>query len=453
MRLCTLHKPHLFIYFSGMKFSWSFIILFLAISIPSFAQSNEEVLKAARSEIAILCSDSLGGRGYIDEGHIKAANYLAKRYEELGLLPLLKSKEVGKVTYQQAFPLEINLPTLASLEIDGKAFKVGEEFIISRFSGSGEKKGKIIDLGYGLDAQRFRKAKGKIVLIRNGWPEEIANNSERKEALKSLSTIQKRIAELEAFQPKAILVLHKKLTAGFSRQLGEVPVLDIQQELKTGTWKKACLKVKTGKTTLSSQNVIGLIPGSEVRDTVIAISAHYDHLGKLGTAIFRGANDNASGTSMLLSMADYFSKPENRPKYSLAFIAFGGEETGLIGSKFYVNQQPIIPLAQTKFILNLDLMGNGVDGIMAVGGKDFPSFFDLLVKSNEELAAVPKVRSRKNAPNSDHYFFLLNGVPGFFIYTLGGPPHYHDVNDTPATIELSKYAEVRNLLIHFIEQM
>ncbi|MEM6805045.1 MAG: M28 family peptidase, partial [Bacteroidota bacterium] len=164
-----------------------------------------------------------------------------------------------------------------------------------------------------------------------------------------------------------------------------------------------------------------------------------------------GANDNASGTSMLLSMATYFSQAEHQTKYSLLFIAFGGEETGLIGSSFYVNEQALVPLAQTKFILNLDLMGNGIEGIMAVGGKDFPQYFEKLQVANEEMKAVPKVRSRKNAPNSDHYFFLLNGIPGFFIYTLGGPPHYHDILDNPDTIVLSRYVEVRNLLIKFIE--
>lgn len=436
-----------------MKTEHILLTIFLALSSLLHAQSNEEILQAARSEIAILCSDTLAGRGYIDQGHEKAANYLSTRFEEMRLLPLLQNNETGKGIYQQKFPLEINLPTSVSLEIDGKTFEVGKDFIMSRFSGPGETKGKVIDLGYGLDEKAFKKGRGKIVVIRNGWPEEIANNTERKEALKALSNIQKRILALGKFSPKAILVLHKKLTLGFARNLGVLPVLDIQQELKEGEWKKACLSVKTGPTQLTSQNVIGLIPGAEIQDTVIAISAHYDHLGKLGSAIFRGANDNASGTSMLLSMADHFSKPENRPKYSLLFIAFGGEETGLLGSGFYVREQALVPLPQTKFILNLDLMGNGVEGIMAVGGKDYPGFFDKLVKANEEIEAVPKVRARKNAPNSDHYFFLLNGVPGFFIYTLGGPPHYHDVNDTPLTIELSKYAEVRNLLIKFLQSM
>lgn len=436
-----------------MKHSWILPILFCFFPFSSIAQSAEEILDQARSEIAILCSDSLGGRGYIDEGHIKAANYLSHRFEEMGLLALLESRKTGKDTYLQKFPIEINLSTNARLNIDGKDYQIGEEFIVSKSSGYGSAKGKILDLGYALDGKNFSKASGKIVLIRNGLPKEIANDSEKKAAVKEMSNIQMRIGTLSVLGPQAILVLHEKLTAGFSRNFGNVPVIDIQADLKKDKWKKADLKVETGPKSLESQNVIGLIPGKKVRDTVIIVSAHYDHLGKVGTAIFRGANDNASGTSMLLSMADHFSKAENQPDYSMLFIAFGGEETGLLGSGFYVQQQTLVPLAQTKFILNLDLMGNGVDGIMAVGGKDFPRQFEKLVQANEELGAVPKVRSRKNAPNSDHYFFLLNGVPGFFIYTLGGPPHYHDVNDTPDTIELSKYIEVRNLLIKFLKSL
>ncbi|MEL6254214.1 MAG: M28 family peptidase [Bacteroidota bacterium] len=436
-----------------MNHSWilSFLLFFLPFS--SGAQSAEEILQKARSEIAILCSDSLGGRGYIDQGHIKAANYLSQRFKEIGLFPLLESRKTGKGTYLQKFTLEINLSTHARLNIDGKDYEIGKDFIISRNSGSGSAKGKILDLGYGLDGQKYPNATGKIVVIRNGLPKEIANDSEKKEAVKELRNIQVRIGSISYFQPKAILVLHEKLTAGFSRELGSVPVIDFQADMKTEKWKKADLKVETGPQRLESQNVIGLLPGKKVRDTVIIISAHYDHLGKVGTAVFRGANDNASGTSMLLSMAEYFSQEENQPDYSMLFIAFGGEETGLLGSGFYVQQQAIVPLTQTKFILNLDLMGNGIDGIMAVGGKDYPAQFEKLVQANEELAAVPKVRSRKNAPNSDHYFFLLNGVPGFFIYTLGGPPHYHDVNDRPDTIELSRYAEVRNLLIKFLKRL
>ncbi len=197
--------------------------------------------------------------------------------------------------------------------------------------------------------------------------------------------------------------------------------------------------------------MIGLIPGTTHPDSFVIVSAHYDHLGQVSEAIFTGANDNASGTSMLLSMGEYFVT--NPLPYTLVLIAFGGEETGLIGSDYYANRSPTVPLARIRFILNLDLMGNGIDGITAVGGRDFPVLFDKLVQLNETQQAVPQVKSRSNAPNSDHYYFLEKGVPGFFIYTLGGPTHYHDVNDNPSTIELSRYVEVRQLLIAFLETL
>ncbi|MEL6653308.1 MAG: M28 family peptidase [Bacteroidota bacterium] len=202
-------------------------------------------------------------------------------------------------------------------------------------------------------------------------------------------------------------------------------------------------------TQINSQNVICQVRGTEQPDSVIIVSAHYDHLGMQGSSIFPGANDNASGTSMLLSMVEYFVKHPQR--YTMVFIAFGAEETGLIGSNYYVNRSPVVALSQTRFILNIDLMGNGIDGITAVGGRDFPNYFERLVALNDTMQSVPKLKSRSNAPNSDHYFFLKNGVPGFFIYTLGGPPHYHDINDNPSTIVLSRYAEVRELLIKYLE--
>ena len=230
-------------------------------------------------------------------------------------------------------------------------------------------------------------------------------------------------------------------------------MIEVKADLLPRKVKTAVLEVKAKPTRIISQNVMGYVEGTESPDTAILITAHYDHLGKLNEAIFTGANDNASGTTMLLSMAEYFTKPGNALPYSLLFIGFGGEETGLIGSRYYVERERVIPLEQTKFILNLDLMGNGDEGIMAVGGKDFPNHFEKLKAENGEEKFVPKVRARNNAPNSDHFFFLQNGVPGFFIYTLGGPPHYHDVNDNPSTIVLSRYVEVRELLIRFLGQI
>ena len=124
-----------------MKHSWILPLTLFFIPVFSIAQYAEEILDKARSEIAILCSDSLGGRGYIDNGHIKAAKYLSHRYEEMGLIPLLESRKTGKGTFLQKFPLEINLSTNPHLNIDGKDYQIGEDFIISRNSGYGSAKG------------------------------------------------------------------------------------------------------------------------------------------------------------------------------------------------------------------------------------------------------------------------------------------------------------------------
>ena len=138
------------------------------------------------------------------------------------------------------------------------------------------------------------------------------------------------------------------------------------------------------------------------------------------------------------------------PAFTMLFIAFTGEEAGLIGSRQYVEKNPLFPLANTKFILNLDLMANGDEGIMAVCGLDYPADFAQLQAINTAQNAVRIVKGRPNAPNSDHYWFVKNGVKGMFIFTMGGPPHYHDVNDTFEEMRFSKYLEVRNLMIAFL---
>lgn len=416
------------------------------LSQSSSSSASTEILQKARREVDTLCSASFAGRGYIEDGHKKAAEHIAKRFREMGLSP---RGDFGQ--FQQTFGIHINLPEKVSASLGPTEMKAGKNLIVNRFSGSGSINTRIIDLGYGLKPKA--RVRGKIALFRDGFPPSIANDSKKKEQYKDLSRPIQRIQSILAYKPAAIIVVKEKLTMGFSREAGDIPIIEVLASDLPGKFKRGSLEVQSGMKRIRTQNVLGLIRGTTNPDSVVVVSAHYDHLGKVSEAIFPGANDNASGTAMLLSMADYFSKKENQPSHSMLFIAFGGEETGLLGSQHYVSRDPKIPLSKMSFLLNLDLMGNGVDGIMAVGGKDYPTFFDQLVELNEELNAVPRVRARKNAPNSDHFFFLQNGVPGFFIYTEGGPRHYHDVYDNPSTIQLSKYVEVRELLIRFLEKI
>ncbi|MEL6627735.1 MAG: M28 family peptidase [Bacteroidota bacterium] len=417
-----------------------FLLPMLTTSIWLMGQNDTlpPELVEATQHMNKLTSDEFAGRGYTKNGHEKAAAYIASQFEARGLIPM------NGESYLQKFYIEINLPEAASLTVNGKPLVIGKDFIVNKFSGSGQIDGKIIDMGYGLHPSV--KVEGKIVVIRDGWPTKIANDSEKQAQYQNLKRMPQRIGAMLPYQPLAIVILQKKLTAGFTREQAQIPILEVNLSAWPRCARKGSLSVVSNPKRILSQNVVGYIPGTAENDTAVIISAHYDHLGQVGTAIFAGANDNASGVSMMLTMF----KPM---KYRTIFIAFGGEETGLIGSRFYVEKNPLFPLAQTKFILNLDLMGNGDEGIVAVGGAENKTFFEELKRINEILKAVPIVRARSNAPNSDHFFFLERGIPGFFVYTLGGPPHYHDVNDTAANLRFSRFTEVRELLMTFLSHI
>jgi Zn-dependent M28 family amino/carboxypeptidase len=199
-----------------------------------------------------------------------------------------------------------------------------------------------------------------------------------------------------------------------------------------------------------SENVIACMPGA-VKDTYVVFTAHYDHLGMMGDkTVFPGASDNASGTAMLLYLAQYFSKHPQH--YSILFIAFGAEEASLMGSEFYV-WHPFVPLANVKFLTNIDIMGDASNGITVVNANNNPEAFGMLEKLNEKGKYVKEIMPRDNAANSDQYYFAKKHVPCFFIYSNGGSGFYHDIYDVRTALTLKHVPNVSRLLIDFTEKM
>jgi aminopeptidase YwaD len=199
-----------------------------------------------------------------------------------------------------------------------------------------------------------------------------------------------------------------------------------------------------------SENIVACVPG-KIADSFIVFSAHYDHLGEMGYGVvFPGASDNASGTAMLLYLAEYYSR--HPQKYTMVFMAFSGEEAGLMGSDYFV-KNPLIQLSHIKFLTNVDIMGDATDGVTVVNATEHPAEFSMLTKLNEEQQFIPAVKSRGKAANSDHYRFSEKGVPAFFIYSNGGKGHYHDIYDTADEITLNKVPGVAALLINFVEHL
>ena len=170
-------------------------------------------------------------------------------------------------------------------------------------------------------------------------------------------------------------------------------------------------------------------------------------MGGLGAnTFFPGANDNASGVSVLLNLIKFYVA--NPPKYKIVFIFFAGEEAGLLGSKAFIESNTI-SLNKIKFLINLDLLGTGNNGIMVVNGNLHEKEFNRLQVINSENRYVNEIKKRGKAANSDHYWFSENGVPCFFIYTLGGPSAYHDVNDVEKNLPLTDYVDVFKLITEF----
>ena len=153
---------------------------------------------------------------------------------------------------------------------------------------------------------------------------------------------------------------------------------------------------------------------------------------------------------MMLSLMDYYKKV--KPNYRMVFIAFAGEEAGLLGAEYYVNH-PLFPMKQIKFLVNLDIMGAGDKGIQIVNGKVYRDQFQKIVEINQNKNYLAEVKIRGESCNSDHCPFYQKLVPSFFIYTLGGKGYYHDPEDKIKNLNLDNSVNVFHLLKDFINSI
>jgi hypothetical protein len=182
-----------------------------------------------------------------------------------------------------------------------------------------------------------------------------------------------------------------------------------------------------------TENIAATWEGTTLKNEFVVITAHLDHLGKKQDSVYYGANDNASGVSVILKLAELIDKNKLKPKRSIVFILFSGEEAGLRGSQHFV-EHPVMALERIKFQINLDLVGSGKQGIMLQGGDHYPRE-EAEVKMINENYFHFELGLRVNSPNSDHFFFNAAGVPAFFVYAYNGTIPYHSPNDTADKID------------------
>lgn len=387
---------------------------------------HSQSLDYAFGVIDTLCSPQMYGRGYIDNGQKQAAHFIENEFIKIGLAPL-------GMQYQQSFEMAINtFPSQPSVILNGAELVLGVDYILSPNCGSGS--GEVKLLTY-TDFQKMKKKRKVGVLLTAEEYMEIMGDA-------------KKISEIE--QGAVVVKINtKKLTASLSTSSIHVPVIEILAKeipLKADITFSIDTKVEPS---YEAQNVIGMVKGTTHPDSVIIFCAHYDHLGGMGDIYFPGANDNAAGVAMILELAQYYAN--NPHPYSTFFIAFGAEEAGLVGSRYFVNSG-VLPLDQISFVMNLDLVGTGQTGITVVNGKIYEKEYQQMVDINDEKHYLESIQPRGKAANSDHYYFSENGVPSFFIYGRGEPGHYHDINDNGADLELAKFKEIEHLIIDFMHE-
>lgn len=202
----------------------------------------------------------------------------------------------------------------------------------------------------------------------------------------------------------------------------------------------------------SSQNVVGYIEGTdpELKNEIVIIGAHYDHVGYMkqhaDTAdyIYNGADDNASGTSAVMAIAQAFGSMTKKPKRSVLFVAFTGEEKGLMGSRSYVNK-PLFPLETTVAMLNIDMVGrNGKDTLFMVSEAACPDLGQINREENRKVG-LTLIDEEKLPGGSDHMFFQKKNIP-FLFYHSGLHADLHKVSDSPEKIDYEKAAKATRLV-------
>ena len=198
-------------------------------------------------------------------------------------------------------------------------------------------------------------------------------------------------------------------------------------------------------------NVIAKVNGAR-HDSCYVFTAHYDHLGNLGRKIFyAGANDNASGTAALVTLAAYYAK--HRPPYDMYFLSFSGEDANLRGSDFFV-EHPVVPLEQIKYLFNIDMIGDNNPVQYCEVSDEGMRGFALFEKINGEKHYFTSLNRGELAANSDHYPFATRHVPCIFLENQEGDafPFYHTIYDNWKHAVFDSYEPVFKLVTDFIEQ-
>lgn len=400
----------------------------LLLLIVSFLSGHAQSMKEVNKNLQKLTSKSFAGRGYVKSGDTKAAKYISKKFDKYGL-------EKIETSYYQPYTFAVNsFPEKVNLRVNGIKLSPGNDFIIK--SNSLSASGSYPCLYLPLSDTEKEQDLSEYFLV---------GNKDYKELSKENLFGAKGFVFLQESQPIWSVYGSSDTTNYIVFQVDERSLTDSLRNIQFKFKNKFYSNYKT-------QNVWGFIKGKTYSDSLIMISAHYDHLGMMGNVMYPGANDNASGTAMLMELARYFGQKQNQPEISIMFALFSGEEAGLKGSKYMADHFPF-DKEKVQLVINLDMVASGSEGITIVNGRQFPKVFKTFETINNTNSYLKTIKVRGESCNSDHCPFYEKGIPAIFIYTQGPEAKaYHIPQDNYESLPLTEFRDLFLLLRDFIER-
>jgi hypothetical protein len=476
--------------------------------------TKEDIVKYAgtitqeelKEHLYTYASDEFEGRNTGEPGQKKAVEYLKKEYEALGIPPVIEGN------YFQTVPLNTVHTPKVDIQVNGTSFAYFDDFISLTSAESGTvSASEIVYAGYGIDDEKYSDytdldVTGKVVVVRTGEPKDKNGNyvisgtdkqskwsnarqamSPKRDAAKDkgakavlfmdndlftrYSNYYKRVEESGH---SGRLSLPKKKDAEpeiyfflISEKLGKALVSNIETSMKPANVDtKFNMTFESSMEPKPSENVAAIIKGSEKPDEYIIISSHLDHVGvNADGEVYNGADDDGSGTVSILEIAEAFKTAADAghgPKRSIIFLNVTGEEKGLLGSRYYTDYEPLVPLANTVANLNIDMIGRidpkreGNRNYIYLIGSDKLSMdlHNISEQVNDEFMNIELdyTYNDENDPNrfyyrSDHYNFAKNNIPIIFYFN-GTHDDYHQVSDTPDKINYDLLENRSRLVFH-----
>jgi hypothetical protein len=466
----------------------AFLLLFMAAGIfSSSAQDSipgEGLIRSGEliNTVKILSDPSMDGRQPGSAGYLRAAEYMRKQFESLGLKP------AGQDGYYQQVPSEyvdINEAPLLQL-MDGnkvlQSWTAGEDFVCRGLSGFGDVTADVVFCGYGLsepqagyDDYAGVDVKGKIVMVFKQNPSWKLNGVDMSQkynryranvaakhgalglllvSLPATPNVQQPIGSLmdgEGTYDIAMPQMHintelaELLMTGSGKNLKQQQLrIDSLKQPQSLVLKSRVHMVIRGEyhPEVTSPNVVGMLEGRDasLKTQYVVVSAHLDHVGRQGPdLVFPGANDNASGSAAVLQMAKAFVNSGLRPARSVIFVLYTGEEQGLIGSAYFAEHCPV-ETQQIVAAINLDCIGHG-DSIQVGGGKDFPVLWGLAAAADSAHAKL-MVKNTWGGGGADLDALYKRKVPGIYFASRYSYTYLHLPTDKVETLNPRLYQEL-----------